>query len=87
MFITLTHFEPIEDNKELEITVSYDTTYEVLDILSVVIVETSAFLLPSELQRTPITNVLKNVSELDVAINKIVARVDWRELYAETVNQ
>jgi hypothetical protein len=88
MAITLTHYEPFGENKELEITVSYDRHDQIwLSIDNVAIVQTSAFIDKRELLRLDITDEVETVSELSVAIEKIANRVDWRELYSETVNQ
>lgn len=79
MSITLTHFEPF-GNHTLEITVKYDKSERiVLDVVSI-------FVDFDEI-RTDLLSSFISVSEFDVAVNKIIDRVDWAELYAETVNQ
>jgi len=91
MAVKLTHFEDV-NGESLSIVVKYDIKeFEVEDIEAVYI--------RSERKECEITDVnpfsatvsvwdiFKEIPEMEVAIEKIVARVDWRELYAETVNQ
>jgi hypothetical protein len=84
MAILLTHFEPFGDNKQLEITVKYCRFDKIwLEITNATILEEKE----GAVIRTPILDLLQSTSEFEVAIERLVNRVDWAELYAETVNQ
>lgn len=93
MSVTLTHFEPYGENKQLEITVSYDFEdriwVDIIDVAIIIrkerIIEGVALCLHSS--RTDIFDLIEYTSEFNVAIEKICNRVNWFELYAETVNQ
>jgi len=75
MPIILSTIEKHEDQK-LEIFVKYDKDEnEVLEIKSVFI--------DSPVGMIPVGCLLLSIPEMDVAINKIVDRTDWREIYRQ----
>lgn len=83
----LTWFEEI-NGQALEIVVKYDVRYFEVENITGVYYRDKL----SEEDRVgrvvcSIWPLMREIPEMEVAIEKIVARVDWRELYAETVNQ
>ena len=79
MAIVLTYSEKI-DGQSIEIAVEYDVkNFEVEGIDAVYVIAGCVCV--------DVWPIFSQIPEMDVAINKIVDRVDWRELYTETVNQ
>lgn len=75
MPLILSTIEQHEDQR-IEIFVKYDTKEnEVLEIKSVFI--------NSPVGMIPVGCLLMSIPEFDVAINKIIERTDWREIYRQ----
>jgi hypothetical protein len=85
MSVILTHISEI-CGQELEIVVNFNIKeFEVEDIREVYV--TGSPLNQLGQSTLPVWSLFKEIPEMEVAIDKIVQRVDWRELYAETRNQ
>jgi hypothetical protein len=65
------------NGQSLEIFVKYCST-------SNVVLEIKSVFLNTHGMKLPVGDMFINVPELDVAINKIIDRVDWLEIYLHT---
>lgn len=68
---TITH-----ESQSMEIFVKYDTEQNI-------VMEIKSVFISSPLGMISVGNLFINTPELDIAINKIIDRTDWREIYRE----
>lgn len=62
------------ENQKLEIFVKYNKEENV-------VLEIKSVFIDSPVGMIPVGNLLMSIPEMDVALNKIIDRVDWREVY------
>jgi len=77
MSIILTHTEQHAGQK-MEITVIYTPLDNIVEEIMSVQIDTPVGMIS-------VSDLFMNVAELEVAVNKIVDRVDWREIYKKEV--
>jgi len=75
MSIILTHVEEY-NNQKMEITVVYSSKDNVVEEICTVGIDTPVGMIS-------VSDLFVNIPEMDVAINKIIDRVDWREIYRQ----
>jgi len=75
MSIILTHVEEY-NNQKMEITVVYSSKDNVVEEIFTVGIDTPVGMIS-------VSDLFVNIPEMDVAINKIIDRVDWREIYRQ----
>lgn len=68
------------EGQKMEIFVKYDKDENV-------VLEIKSVFIDSPLGMIPVGCLLMSIPEMDVAINKIVDRVDWREKYRELCSE